>query len=468
MKDHNFLLSSTRPELLLRQIHLFHSVGKNRKINFYVFNDLDDKNEVFLSEIKKLNALSNMNVKFFDLKSQIRILQEAADKYSKDLGITKECIVNCFTENGRLQGIKSIQNKSIFIFYLLCKEKDSIVHKIDDDILPIESSWLNNCVTIDAKRDFFSNKEEILYNKPLVISGSNYTIDSPSPLVNYLDFVEFIYNFFNIAQNKSPDDEIGKDMLAISPTKVRRVFDKLSILDPLPIQDNQTYKEALMGLKGYSKLLEKGNSRIVINDNRKVSNNIYFPGGCVSFLYKNIPTLVPMFGNQDLLWEMFELLDGKKLIANDSIGHIKYETNRMSIINDLIDTSYKHQTSFTFSVFKYLKETNPRNETLLNFESAFIIPMAKWKNEANHYSHKVIQMLEKKDMWLYDDKYRKSLESVRRIIYEFIDNFENISSNYDYSKVNISTLISDYYTNKRIFDKLLKLSFNDTAFYLVF
>ena len=245
MKTHNFIISSTRPELLNRQITSFANIRNNRKLNFYIFNDSNDKNEEFLNEISKIKqTIHGIDIYYFDLNEQIRIIKQTASVYSSKVETDTESVINCFKENDKINGIRSIQNKSVLIFYLNNKDKGSIIHKIDDDIFPYEANRRNEIVEIILKQDFFDQKEVSIRNNSRIISGSNYTIDSPSPLVNYADFTEFLFNFYNIAKNKSKNEKIGENLLKISPTKVKKVLDPNNILDLLPINEDVTYEKA--------------------------------------------------------------------------------------------------------------------------------------------------------------------------------------------------------------------------------
>lgn len=459
MKIHNLIISSTRPELLAKQITAFLNVKNGRGLNFYVFNDDATKNYKFLIEIANLKqTIPEANIYYFDIDEQVKIIQEATSKYSTILNINKEGIYRCFKENDKLYGIRSIQNKSVFIFYLNNKDTGSIIHKLDDDIFPYEATRQNASVNIVIKHDFFEKKERSINDNMKIISGNNYTIDSPSPLVNYTDFTEFLFNFYNIAKNKSIDTRIGDDILKISPSGVRNVHDSLKVLDILPINEDFTYKEAVNALGRYANLIENGSSRIIINDNKENRNGInnFFPGGCVSFMYENLPTLTPTFGNQDLLWELIEILEGKTLVTDGYIAHIKSPTGRVSIIDDLKDSSYKHQSSITYSAYKYLIEKNNEAGRLFSFHTNFIELMNKWLSESKHYSDQIIKILNDKNHWYTDESKFISTTIVKKLCLDFVSNYEKIKDNFSYSVNNIDVLMSDYYQNKKIFDKLLK------------
>lgn len=459
MKIHNLIISSTRPELLAKQVTSFLNVKNGRRLNFYVFNDDGTKNNKFLIEIAKLKQIIlDTNIYYFNIDEQTRIIQEVASKYSNILNIDKERISSCFKENNKLHGIRSIQNKSVFIFYLNNKDVGSIVHKLDDDIFPYEADRHDADVSIVIKHDFFEKKETSINDDIKIISGSNYTIDSPSPLVNYADFTEFLFNFYNIAKNKSVDTIIGNDILKISPTGVRNIHDSLKVLDVLPVNEDFTYKEAVTALERYAKLTEKGGSRIIINDNKENCNGInkFFPGGCVSFMYENFPTLTPTFGNQDLLWELIEILEGKILVTDGYVGHIKSLTGRVSIVDDLKDSSYKHQTSITYSVFKYLIEKNNDAGGLFSFHTNFVELMNKWLSESKYYSDQIIKILDNKSYWYADESKFISTTIVKKLCLDFVNNYEKIRANFSHSTKNMDALMSDYYQNKKVFDKLLK------------
>lgn len=458
MKTHNFIIATTRPELLVKQITAFTSIKNGRKLNFYVFNDKETKSNKFLNEISKLKEnLPETNIHYFNINKQIKIIENAASKYSPILNVNKEDIYNCFKENNNFYGIRSIQNKSIFIFYLVNKDSGSIIHKIDDDIFPYEADRQKDIVNIIIKKDFFEKKEEAINQDINIFSGSNYTIDSPSPLVNYADFTEFLFNFYNIARGKSLDRKIGDDILRISPSGVRKVFDKLNLLKVLPINEDYTFKEVILSLERYSELIEGGNSRIIINDNKLNQNGInkFFPGGCVSFIYENLPTLTPLFGNQDLLWELIETLEGKKLLTDGYIGHIKSLSGRVSIVDDLKDSSYKHPTSITYSVYKYLAEKNPNERGIIGFERNFNTPMNIWLRESKHYSNEIINNLNDKRNWYSDENKFVSTQKIKSICLKFINNYRKIKKNFSYSNKDVTELMSKYYKDKGTFDRLL-------------
>jgi hypothetical protein len=457
MMRHNFLISTTRPDLLAKQIVAFSNVGKNRELNFFVFDDTPAQSNRFLEEIERAKKLApKRNIYYFSLVKQIEIIKRAAIAYSDLIHVDEQSILDCFNENNAPRGIRSIQNKSVCIFYLMGDAKGSIVHKIDDDVFPYEAERRGESVETKLKRDFFEQKELSIGGSDKIISGNNYTFDSPSPLANYTDFVEFVFNFYSTAGSKPEERPIGNDMLKISPTKVRRVIDHLNILDVLPIDKDYTYKEAHEALKLYASMMENGNSRIIINDDKENFDGInnFFPGGCVSFLYENLPTLTPTFGNQDLLWEMFEILDGKTLVTNGYIGHLKSSGDRPSIVNDLMDSSYKHQTSLTYSTFKYLSEKSGGQTNIINFQKNFIDSMDKWLKESRWYSTELIKLIDETDLSTNRFK-QKSAKAIRKICSTFLASYDKIEANYSCMTGNIEPYLENYYKQKDAFDKFM-------------
>lgn len=461
MRIHNFLIATTRPKFLDRQIASFSKVAGSRKIRFYVFNDRNSKSldHEFINAIKNIKTkIPPIDIQYFDLNTQVKILSEISQAYAKSLQIDEEQILECFKEGSVFYGIRSIQNKSVAIFYYLNNDLTSIVHKIDDDIFPYEADRHNHKVTIKLNNNFFEEKETSIKNSTRVFSGSNYTIDSPSPLVNYADFTEFLCNFYNISKSKSKDMLIGEDILKISPKKVKEVSDPLKILDILPISALSTYEEAAKILQDYAEIILNGNSRIVINDNSEQIKGVnkFFPGGCVSFLYKNIPTLTPAFGNQDLLWELIELIDGKILISDGYIGHIKSTSDRPSVLSDLKDTSYKHQTSLTYSAYQYLVNTQQNNEKLRSFQSNFTDLMSKWLAESRSYTKQILVLLNNQDNWYSNETKFKSTTTIKKICQDFLKNYSAIKNNYSFTNRDVSDIMVSYFKNKKVFDDLLK------------
>lgn len=461
MKIHNFLISTTRPKFLDRQLSSFSGIAGSRKIRFYVFNDKDDKSIdiEFLRVIKKIRIeIPVIDIQYFNINTQLKLLTEISQAYAKILKVNENQILECFKEDGVFSGIRSIQNKSIAIFYYLNSDCTSIIHKLDDDIFPYEADRQGHRVTITIKENFFKEKELSIGTNIRVFSGSNYTIDSPSPLVNYADFTEFLCNFYNTAKDKSENALIGDDILKISPKKVKKILDPLKVLDICPIEASITYGEAASELQQYADILLKGNSRIVINDNaeNRSGKNKFFPGGCISFLYKNIPTLTPAFGNQDLLWELIELTDGKTLISDGYVGHIKSTNDRPSILSDLKDTSYKHQTSLTYSVYQYLVNTHQDKKSLIGFQTNFTNLMSKWLEEAKRYTEQIIVLLDSQDNWYSNETKYNSTTLIRAICRDFLKNYNNIKSNYSFDGKEVSGIMSTYFKNKKVFDNLLR------------
>ncbi|WKZ26459.1 MAG: hypothetical protein QY304_03670 [Candidatus Paceibacterota bacterium] len=459
MKTHNFLIATTRPELIVRQVNAFIKVRNGRQINFYIFDDSYDKKEYFLREISKLpKDEAWVKVFYFSLDQQKAMLLDTARKYSLKLHVSGEEILKCFEEKNELRGIRSIQNKSILIFYLKNNQNNSIIHKIDDDILPYEADRRNGRVEIIPKYDFFQHKENVIGHDKKVICGSNYTIDSPSPLVHYADFAEFVYKFLTIAKTKTESELVGENTVTISPSQAEEVLDIHNIVKLLPIGKNHTFGSALRELENHINFFNKGISRVVINDNRlqEKGTNKFFPGGCVSFLYNNVPTLTPLFGNQDLLWELFEALDGKTIFTDGCIGHVKSESNRSSILEDLKDSSYKHQTSVTYAVFSHLVSKN-RDGSLHDFEKNFVHLMNKWLEEARDYTKDILRILNHEDgLWFRSVQYRNVLNNLKVILNEFEKSYEEIKSNFSYSNIDADRIVTDYFQKKGIFDKLLK------------
>lgn len=460
MKKHIFLISAIRPELLVEQIGSFMRYRGTRELKFYVFNDKNENDDKFQTAVSTLcERYSDIYIYYFNLAEQVKILHTAASKYSPILQENERNILDCFKEDGRFQGLRSIQNKSVFIFYLVNKDRGSIVHRLDDDIFAYEAVLNQDTVDIVLKADFYSSKEKILGDNFLLISGSNYTIDSPSPLAQYADFMEFLHNFYYLAKNRESGACIGSDMLMISPAKVSTVNDPLQLLQILPPNQSMTYHEVLLFLERHIDVLLNGNSRLVINDNREKSfgSKSIFPGGCVSFLYENLPILTPHFGNQDLLRQLFEIIDGKKLCADGYIGHRKSSTERPSIIDDLKKVSYRHQTHITYSIFDYLKKNETCLDELKDFQEYYINIMNKWLQESLDYTKKIVMILKEESNWYTHESYR-STAIVKEICSNFLDSYSSISENF-LSNDTPSTefIINDYIKKKKIFDSLMKV-----------
>lgn len=454
---HNFIIVSTRPELLSKQIKAFVDIAGERQLKFYIFNDLYENNDQYFRVLSEFEEAPNVYIKYIDLKTQIDIIEKIGSEYAKKLGVLFDDVRNCFLENNRCQGIRSIQNKSVFIFYYLNKDKGSFLHKLDDDIFPCEADRNGSTIEIKIKGNFFKEKEEAVGNDEKIFSGSNYTIDSPSPLVNYVDFTEFIFNFLLIARKRKPSDIIRKDYPKISPSGAVDVIDKLNILNILPISPDNSYKNSLNQFEQYARLLLNGNSRVVLNDNLADNNgfNNFFPGGCVSCKYENFPEMTPLFGNQDLLWEIFEILAGKKIKTDGYIGHIKTPSNRKSIIEDLEDTSYKHQLRKTIAVFRYLEKNG---KGLYCFRQSFLNPMLQWLSDSYYYSKTILNMMSDETNWFVKKSDKLKYKTMKMICSQFLSRYDNIKSNYFYEDKHVHKLISDYYHKNDIFMKLIKLA----------
>lgn len=172
------------------------------------------------------------------------------------------------------------------------------------------------------------------------------------------------------------------------------------------------------------------------------------------FFYKNIPTLTPNFGNQDLLWELFESLDGKNLFSSGFVGHIRTPSNRVSILDDLKDTSYKHQTSITYSVFAYLKRKN-NSKSIRQFDNNFITVMNKWIHESKYFVDATLKNIEGIDPCVYG-KYKKELFQIKKFLLNIQKSHYKIRENYKTNNnININKIMRNYYKCKKIFDKVM-------------
>lgn len=464
--EHNFLVASFRPQLIEKQVLSFYQNKlPDSQINFYIFDDANERNDECISSVSKLNKLPNLEVIYLPLSLQIEIIRKFASKYGKkDHEFNKEAILECFKEGKKFRGVRSIQNKSIFIFYLLNKNKKSIVHKLDDDIFCCLAKRNQDAVSIEYNPQYFSIKEQTLRKNPRVISVSAYTVDSPSPLVDYTDSVELIANLLKYASSKEPSDSVWNNYSNFLPGAPRVFKDKTKLIGLLPPESNQTYQELIQGLESYIDLIQKGSTRLNLIDNSRDFDNLLYPGGgCVSFNYTKPPLLMPLFGNQDILWLLFSRLEGRPVVTDSFIGHIKSLIKRRPILEDLVGTSYKHQTKLTFSIFHYLYSKMPDNRHLKKFKSNFIDRQVLWLSEAGDFTKSIIEICQN-GSWFLNQKFQ-ALDKILRLCKEFDQRKTLIRQNYAKSEdIKASLIIKNYKKLGKIFSKVLKIAIEDLYF----
>ena len=484
---HNFLIATMRPELLFNQIYTFMMTDiNNRNVCFFVFSD--DPNPLtsgkFQEEIRKIMIeFPNLKEKiyFFDYEEQIKILSNIARNFSKYSGnISEDEIMLCFKEKDKLCGIRSIQNKFIAIFYYTIGPESvripSIVHRLDDDVFCIEAARdSNNNILISQKNDFFQKKENSLLNKSKVISGSNFTIDSPSPLVDFLSASEFILGYLDQSTKlHTPEVVIGSEIMKISKYACLDVINNLNNIDIQPLTPSASlkYNEIMQKIPVYFDRIKTGISRFMINESSDSFHDTsllnFFPGGCVSFWSNEFPALTPLYGNQDLLYLLFEsFLFGKYLVFDTYMGHIKVSNTRVDLISDLMNSSYKHQTGLTFDTFNYFKmnfqdRLNEESlhgkwkEYVLNrFSDTFINFMTQSLNETEHNIKETLVLLDllNENHWLNSPQFANSIKIIKDYFSQFIHSMPSIKKNFSFSENHGATkeLIEDYLKKMKCF-----------------
>lgn len=462
MKTHNFLIVSTRPELLTRQVKSFASVRQERVLNFYVFNDTNKHDDEFLAAINALNdcyRAEPVRVFYISLQQQTEILHDFSQGASALLATPHKVILECFMEQGRLQGIRSVQNKSILIFYLLNKDLESIIHKVDDDVVAVNAERTGQDVVMRRIDDYFLRKESSIGDNPNLISGSDYSIDTPSPLVELADFVDFYDSFFKKAVHASEHRIVGDAYIEINPNRALSYDDLKGLLDLAPPSSTDSYAQVVLRIKTYVEMLDSGRSRVTINDTGRdnIAKDTFFPGGCVSINYSYQPGLTPLFGNQDLLWELFEFHRGKGLVVDGYIGHVKVHSNRKPILEDLTDESYKHQTKLTYAVSAALTAQHP-NQATDAFNRQFIAQSDQWLREIDHFVEGILTSLQHNDQWFRKDKYRSNITALQSFLDLYQSKRDAVRLNYSDHEVDGQALVDKYTEMNALFLKLIDLA----------
>lgn len=490
---HNFLIASMRPDLIFNQIMSFMKSDINeRDVNFFVFSDSPEplRKKEFIKEINRIYEVCpklKQHIFFYDYYHQIGILNKITKEYSTFSGIEQDQLLKCFMENDKLCGIRSIQNKFIMIFYYTLGVKaldfPSIVHRLDDDVFALYAeNDGKDCVRIIRKKDFFKCKEKSLIGRERIISGCNYLIDSPSPLVDILTATEFIRNFFKLSKEVTdPFKKIGANMKLISPYKCLKTINcvneiEIGLLTP---SEEQSYNEVLEMFPDYINKLKEGVCRFAINDSADTFHEInelnFFPGGCVSYWSNELPAMTPLFGNQDLLYILIEsFVYGKYLVFDSYLGHVKTSSSRVDLINDLMNSSYKHQTYLTFGVIKNFFDSieNEHNslikkwkhfliekltQTFANFMTDSINDVEKNISEI----FELIEGLQKDNHWISSGNYFEAINLIKDYFQKFLTNISSIRNNFQFNQDKdeiVQELVNNYFHQNELFQKMLDFS----------
>ncbi len=378
--EHILGISSTRPELLFKQISSFilnaefYQILGNIDLKFLVIDDTLDKSTQFEDEISKLNKYfnslfisKNAQIIYLSFAKQIEYIQKIKNNFKStektQLNQTLEYFLKDYGST-KYGGIRGVQNKTDLFARLISSSPKSIIHKIDDDIYALSLEVLDNTIKIHYGHNFFGQRTISLGKKNIVtMAGATYSGDSPSHIADLFDGIKILKNFFFLSQNVKNFNENWKHISRIvTPSASDYLIDPLNLINTPLIKQNESYKNILILFADLTKILFRGNCRFIYSDANYFKSAKWFgkrdfvPGGCVS--YKNIKeSCTPSFvlANQDILTSYYVSVKNKSVVGDIDVLHLKNFSNRLSIVDDLKSKS-KHDFETTYQLYKLISK----------------------------------------------------------------------------------------------------------------
>lgn len=480
-------ISTTRPELLYKQIYSFIENARKFKqlhrikLTFVVVDDTENKEDRFKTQIHKVQdfissnkALNQIQIIYWSYESQVKFFT-GFGKYLKEKSDNLEQVLYFFIKDfysTKLGGIRGVQNKTDLLMRLYDAEDNAILTRVDDDIYPLSMVINENTVDIDYCDDFFGTREknliEILQNHFI---GAMYTGDSPSHIADLADSMKVIYNFFKYSENISDENTnwapIARKVCCCASDHLN---DPLALIDTPVIPQNSSYKDVLKIISQLIPVIIHGNCRFHFTDgnqlkaDNKYGEREFVPGGCVSYLSSDlsIPPSFP-FGTQDVLTSYFIAAKYGRIFGDMGMLHVKTFSNRRTIFDDF-STKTKHDIQTTYQIFKLIsaeKKNEFVHEQIRSIEDAFLNYAKQRIEETLENNQKLRALLQKKQAWWNNEQARQYIEKLVHFS-DLIEEHKNILqinvnfSDLNKSNANIKRLYNTYKQNIQFWYHLIK------------
>lgn len=375
---------------------------KLRKIYFCIVDDSSNKyKSKYEKEIERINTWIKKNnlencvfVDYWSKNKQIDLIK----KVGNGVNLTEIHLKSMFSDVGgrSFGGIRGICNiiRIIGIHIAISSEKNPTLHFLDSDIYPFVLWKKNDYLKMSHLYYFFGHKAWMLENRHIKITGSYYTVDSPSPIIDLYEAINFIEKYLEGFQNSNIDSH--KDWTEFSSKfewiGQKIIFENVSFPNSeinLYISSNGTFRSQLSTVVKLIEILFKGNNRLVFNTANFSKKSKWhgkrdnFPNGCISMKLKEALELkpYPLFGNQELILFPYEYANTGKLFWGDfDVAHIKELSGRLSLFNDLElrDKKYrpKHDFMQLFEISQYLEKNMG-----IKFSSGIKLPRRRFKDD---------------------------------------------------------------------------------------
>jgi hypothetical protein len=362
--DH-LALHTVRPEALFRQVKAFFEnyriFGRTRgvRVRFHVFVDDARKSAAFQDALACVEQLLHGQEEF-----QIQLYLGAALEARLPAGAPFFFDPSL----GRVGGIRCIQNISEYVLAAGEVRPGDTVHRIDDDVFPLELRTTDDALVIEQAHDFFGEREALLARPEVRLVGSGLAGDSPSPVGDIFWSLRVVAQFFDAYATRRPRDDWAPLSRTICPNAADRVVDTLGLLDTTPLPLHASFAEVVVALSDLLENLERGRGRILLAPSlfyREghwiagpwIGPRYYTPNACVSHRAGEILTPAFLHGNPDIITYACESLWYEGGIwGAPPVLHLKALSARSSLF-DLASTELKHDYRRTQAALVYLSET---------------------------------------------------------------------------------------------------------------
>jgi hypothetical protein len=368
---HHVAVHTMRPELLFQQIAAFRenyvrfARARGTRVRFYIFIDDPRRDEEFCLVAERISKLLAGQMEFtlrLFPRSMFAARLPHSERFFFDLSL------------GRLGGIRCIQNISEYILSADEISPGDIVHRIDDDVYPLDLRFSEDALIIEHANDFFGERESLLQRSDVKLLGSALASDSPSPVGDLYWSLKTTARFFEVYSGHSASDMWTDVARAICPSAADRVNDPDCLLDTIVLPIHASFGDVAERLADLLGNLEKGRGRIVLAPSSFyrsdrwwingpwIGPRYYTPNACVCHRAGDV--LAPAFphGNPDIVTYACESIWYQGGVwGAPPVLHLKASSRRGSLF-DAAAVEQKHDYARTKAALWYLGETELTSE----------------------------------------------------------------------------------------------------------
>lgn len=253
-------IHTVRPDLLVGQVGAFFenyrafARARGVCVRFHVFVDGTSRDDAF-REAAEAIASTIAGEDGFSLRLWLR------SDYEPRLPLDEPFFVDPLLR--RLGGGRCIQNISEFVLHQSEVSPGDTVHRIDDDVYPLDLRMSDDALVLEQANDFFGEREALLQRREVRLLTSALAGDSPSPIGDVYWSLRTAAAVHRAAGSARPEADWSDVARELCPSVADRVVDPLGLLDTAPLRLHATFAEVQAQLAELLENLRRGRGRVV-------------------------------------------------------------------------------------------------------------------------------------------------------------------------------------------------------------